>query len=135
MPLLLDTGVLYALADKDDEWHERCVDYVQSSRELLLVPVTVIPEAAYLVGARLGSSAERQLIRSISEREVTLESLTDVDVDRCTDLMGKYTDIGFVDASVVAIAERLRLTAIATTDRRHFSGIRPRHRASFTLVP
>jgi uncharacterized protein len=35
----------------------------------------------------------------------------------------------------VAIAERLRLTAIATTDRRHFSGIRPRHRASFTLVP
>ncbi len=47
MPILLDTGILYALADRDDAWHERAVDYVGSVREPLLTVVTAIPEAAY----------------------------------------------------------------------------------------
>ena len=33
------------------------------------------------------------------------------------------------------IAERLRLTTIATTDRRHFSTIRPTHVEAFELLP
>ena len=50
-------------------------------------------------------------------------------------LMSKYPDLGFVDSSVVAIAERLLIDTIATTDRRHFSGVRPSHVPHFTLVP
>jgi len=42
---------------------------------------------------------------------------------------------GFVDASVVAVAERLRLRVIATTDTRHFGAVRPRHTSSFELLP
>ena len=34
-----------------------------------------------------------------------------------------------------AVAERLKLKVIATTDRRDFSRIRPRHVKSFELVP
>ena len=40
-----------------------------------------------------------------------------------------------VDASVVAIAERLEQDTIATLDRRHFSVVRPLHVDAFTLVP
>lgn len=47
-------------------------------------------------------------------------------------LMAKYPDLGFVDSSVVAIAERLIIGTIATTDRRH---LRPSHVERFTLVP
>jgi len=36
---------------------------------------------------------------------------------------------------IVAIAERLGLSTIATTDRRHFASVRPRHVAAFRLVP
>lgn len=43
-----------------------------------------------------------------------------------------YSSTGFVDASVVAIAERLRHGTIATTDRRHFTAIRPRHVGAFS---
>jgi hypothetical protein len=32
-------------------------------------------------------------------------------------------DLGFVDAAVVALAETLGLTRIATTDRRHFDPV------------
>lgn len=58
MPLLLDTGVLYALADVDDAWHARVRDFFKAERQLLLVPVTVIPEAAYLMRKRLGVLAD-----------------------------------------------------------------------------
>ena len=27
MPVLVDTGILYALADRDDDWHGRAVEY------------------------------------------------------------------------------------------------------------
>jgi uncharacterized protein len=36
---------------------------------------------------------------------------------------------------VVAAAERLGVTTIATTDRRDFSVVRPSHTPSFELVP
>jgi predicted nucleic acid-binding protein len=135
MPLLLDTGVLYALADEDDDWHDRCRALIRTNREPLLAPVTVIPEAACLIHSRLGAAAEQRLVQSIAARELNVEMLGDTDWKRSVALMAEYPDIGLVDASVVAIAERLRLTTIATTDRRDFRRIRPRHRPAFDLVP
>jgi uncharacterized protein len=135
MPALLDTGILYALADRDDGWHQRSVEYVSTLREPLLATMTVIPEAAYLIRDRLGEAAERRLVRSIVNAELHVEDLLDADWARTAELMKKYPEIGFVDASVVAVAERLRLPAIVTTDRRHFAQVRPRHRAAFELLP
>jgi hypothetical protein len=42
------------------------------------------------------------------------------------ELVGTYLDLplGIVDAAVVAIAERLQLTEIATLDHRHFAVVR-----------
>jgi uncharacterized protein len=36
---------------------------------------------------------------------------------------------------VVAAAERLEVTEIATTDRRHFDVVRPAHLETFELLP
>jgi predicted nucleic acid-binding protein len=60
-----------------------------------------------------------------------------VDVDRMVELVEKYADfpLGAVDASVIAIAERLGADAIATLDRRHFMVVRPNSSVSFALVP
>jgi uncharacterized protein len=43
--------------------------------------------------------------------------------------------LGSVDASVVAAAERLRATTVATLDRRHFGVVRPAHTEAFELLP
>src|SRR2546428_2804688 len=110
MPLLLDTGVLYAIADADDDWHKRVVEYLRAASEVLTAPVTVLPEVAYLLHVRLGARAERTFIASLAAGDVTVEPLTTVDLTRASTLMVKYPAIGFVDASVVAVAERLRLS-------------------------
>jgi uncharacterized protein len=48
-----------------------------------------------------------------------------------------YADLplGTVDASVIAVAERLRLTEVATLDRRRFTVVRPRHTTALNLLP
>jgi predicted nucleic acid-binding protein len=135
MPLLLDTGVLYALADTDDAWHGRARDYLATHPDVLLVPITVVPEITYLLHVRLGPSAERRFVASLATGEVAVESLTTADLKRCASLLERHPKIGFVDASVVAVAERLRLRTIATTDHRDFAVMRPVHVPAFELVP
>jgi hypothetical protein len=71
--------------------------------------VAVLPEAAYLLAAHLGPAAEQALVRSVANGEMTLEALTLPGLRRTLDLLSRYAAarIGFVDAAVVATAERL----------------------------
>ena len=135
MPLLVDTGVLYALADRGDAWHARVRTYLRAHPQTLLAPVTILPEVAYLLRDRIGADAELAFVRSIARGELAVESLHGRDMARAEELMQAYEDLGFVDTTVVAIAERLKAIAIATTDRRHFATVRPAHRDGFLLVP
>ena len=135
MAVLVDTGILYALADEDDAWHERAREWAEESAELLIVPVAVLPEVTYLLNSRLGAAAELAFVQSAAAGELEIEPLRQQDLTRCVDVMRRYPEIGFVDATIVAVAERLKIAAIATTDRRHFSIIKSRHTSSYQLVP
>jgi uncharacterized protein len=135
MPVVVDTGVLYAAADTGDSWHRRVKTWLEGTSEPLLVPVTVLPEVTYLLAARLGPEAERSFVAAIAEGELGVEPVSKTDLDRCRALLDEYPQIGFVDASIVAVMERLRLQVLATTDRRHFSRVRPRHVRALDLVP
>jgi predicted nucleic acid-binding protein len=59
------------------------------------------------------------------------------DWPRIADLVEQYRDfpLGGIDASVVALAERLHAETIVTLDARHFRAVRPKHRRAFRLVP
>ena len=135
MAVLVDTGILYALADADDRWHDPATAWLEDFSELLIVSVTALPEVAYLLHTRLGAAAELAFVQSLAAGELEVEDLRRSDLARCTEVMRRYPDIGFVDASIVVMAERLRIEAIATTDRRHFQTIKPKHAKAFTLVP
>jgi len=138
MPMVIvDTGILYAMADRDDSWHERVKDYLQTQTDILIVPVTVLPEICYLLNTYIGQDSERSLVNSLLQGEMKVENLTTDDLRRTLTLLEHYADanIGLVDATLVAIAERMKIQRILTTDRRHFSLIRPRHYSHFELLP
>lgn len=135
MPLLVDTGVIYALADRRDAWHARVRKYLLAHPDTLLAPVTILPEVAYLLRARIGADAELAFARSIAKGELAVEAVQRADLARAAELMNAYRDLGFVDTTVVAVAERLRMPSIVTTDRRHFATVRPIHRERFILFP
>ena len=137
MTVLADTGALYALVDADDRWHARVVEWWRGNTRPVLVPAPVLPEVTYLLGTRIGAAAEEAFVRAVADGEFTLEPLEAEDVPRAAELMRTYGDLplGFVDAAVVATAERLGIREVLTTDRRHFGLVRPRHLRAFVLVP
>lgn len=125
--VVADTGPLYALIDRSDAWHERVVSWWSSPRHVR-VPVTVLPEVCYLLGTRIGARAEHAFVRAVADGEFVVEPLEAEDVERAAELMREYLDfpLGFVDATVIAIAERLEAREILTTDRRHFGAVKMR---------
>ncbi len=135
MPLLLDTGALYALADADDAWHRRMSNFLTLERQTLVTPATVIAEGAYLIRSRLGPHIEKEFAESLAAGEIVIENLSQADLARCAELLGTYDFLGLVDASLVAVAERLKLKALVTTDRRDFRRVRPKHVPAFELLP
>lgn len=135
MPVLVDTGILYALTDADDAWHERAVEWVDGTSDLLIVPTTVLPEVAYLLHERLGADVELKFLQSIAAGELELEEIRRQDLARCCEIMARYPELGFVDASIVTVAERLKIRTVATTDRRHFNAVSPTHAKRFETVP
>jgi predicted nucleic acid-binding protein len=135
--IVADTGPLYALVDRSDAWHARALEWWASNRSPVVVPVTVLPEVTYLLQTRIGPDAEIAFVRAVAAGEFSVEPLDPDDLDRVAVIMREYADLrlGFVDASVVAIAERLEARTILTTDRRHFGTIRPQHARGFDLAP
>lgn len=135
--LLVDVGPLVAAAATRDRNHARCVALLTGDPGPLVVPALVLTEVAYLLGDRIGPRAEVAFARAIAQDEFVVEPPHPSDWPRIAELTETYADLplGLVDASVIAVAERLRTTRIATLDHRHFAVVRPRHIGSFTLVP
>jgi uncharacterized protein len=135
--IIVDTGPIVAAADADDHDYLRCIDMFKATRRPWLVPQPVLAEVCYLLERERGSRAEAAFLRSFGRREFELVPLAVEDTDRMADLVETYANLplGGVDASVIAIAERLNLATIATLNRRDFAVVRPRHVKALTLVP
>lgn len=137
MSLLLDTGPLVAAANSRDQHHQACADLLRTNPGPLLIPATVIVEVCQLLASRRGPAAEAAFLASLDTSAVMIVDLEPVDYHRAAALVAQYADLplGAVDATVIAVAERLRIAEVATLDRRHFSVVRPTHVDAFTLLP
>lgn len=95
----------------------------------------VLAEATYLVGTRLGPAVEATFLARLASSDI--EAPTGRDLIRISELVLEYADfpLGGVDASVVALAERLDAETVVTLDHRHFRAVRPAHCESFRLLP
>jgi predicted nucleic acid-binding protein len=135
--IVVDTGPIVALLNDRDDHHERCRDFLANHPGPLLLPTTVFTEVCMLAERRRGTRAELAFLADVRAGLFTLLESTSADLDRIAELVDTYADLplGTVDASVIALAERLNLPAVATLDHRHFSIVRPRHTRALTLLP
>jgi len=135
--LVLDTGPVLALLDAGDPDHQRCVALVENMDEPLVIPATVLVEVDYWVIKLLGHEAWAVFLDDLSRGAYRLENLTEADLVRAAELERTYADLdlGLVDASVIAVCERLDEPKVATLDRRDFAVVRPRHRDALELLP
>ena len=134
---LVDTSFVFALVNQGDRHHQQCAATARALRGNLIIPVTVLPEIAYLTSARLGHHVMRQVMDNLAGSGWTVETLSREDWARSNALLAVYADseLDWVDSTLAAMAERLNIRTLLTLDRRHFGLIRPRHCPAFDLLP
>ena len=132
---LIDSGVMFSAINQRDIDHERCRDLLSSGQFRLIVPALCLSEVAHLTERDLGPAVEERFVRSLADMEVRAPDSGDW--PRIADLIRRYADfpLGTVDASVIALAERMDVRTIFTLDRRHFGAVRPAHIEAFELLP
>lgn len=137
MALILDTGPLYASLDRSDADHAACRALIEAVQEPLVIPAPVLVEVDYWIHQRLQPGVLVALLGDIEAGAYRVEDVSPVDFVRVRELCDRHADadIGFVDAAVLAIVERLDEPKLATLDHRHFATLRPRHRESLQLLP
>ena len=135
MTLLADTNALLVLMDAQDSAYESVRRLAE--KESIIVPASVLPEVDYLAGKYFGARVARTFIDDVIQGAYDFLQVDMSDIRRAYELMGTYADaeIGYVDASIVALAERYNLNRILTFDRRHFSMFRPKGLEYLELLP
>jgi uncharacterized protein len=135
--LIVDTNVWLAAADRRSDRHGDCSAVLRTHHHELAAPVPVIAETSWLILDRLGAGSQNEFLRTVASGRVEAVDLEAADWARCVELTETYADMSLdlMDASIVAVAERLGLDRIATLNRRDFTVVRPRHVDAFELVP
>lgn len=107
------------------------------TRSDLAIVAPAVAETSWLIESRLGPHAEAAFLRVVTSVRFDIVDLVSEDYVRAIDLVETYDDLGlgFVDASIVAVAERLGQTSLATLNHRDFAVVRPNHCEAFELVP
>lgn len=123
--------------DSRDPDHERCGRLLLEAAETRVIPAPVLPELDYLLQRAIGPHPFLKLLAEINAGIYVVRELNAADYLRVGQLCETYSDppIGFVDAAVLAIVERLGEPKLATLDRRHFALMRPRHVEALRLLP
>lgn len=137
MALIVDTGPLVAALDRRDPHHARCAGLIGDSREDLVVPGMALVELDYFC-ARIGlHDAWLAFLEDVDAGAWRVEHPSAADLRRARELQRQYRDLelGVVDASIVALCERLGEEKLATLDRRDFAAVRPSHVGALQLLP
>ncbi len=115
---------------------QKCIELLAAQRQNLGAPVPVIAEASWLILDRLGVDAQRRFLALIPSGDLLPIDLTSEDWVRTISLCETYRDLRLdvMDACIVAVAERLGLTTIASMNTRDFSVVRPIHCDALELL-
>jgi uncharacterized protein len=133
----LDTSVVYAQMDRNDDHHVAVSAWMEEQSDDLVTTPLAVAEMDYLLTRMGGLVAAAALRRDLKAQTYEVDwwptaMAESVAVADRHASMG----LGLVDSSLVALAARLATTRIATLDERHFRALEPlTGEPAFTLLP
>jgi predicted nucleic acid-binding protein len=114
--ILIDAGPLIALFDKDDNYHEKIINFLKGKKYKYITTNAVITEVTYM----LNFSIEAQILflEWIMKEGVLLQEIQQNDIARIVELTKKYRDrpMDYADATLVVAAEMTGINKIISID-------------------
>lgn len=112
--ILVDTGPLVALLDRNDRWHRQVRGYLSRYRGSLVTTWPVLTEAASLCGA----DEQIALIGMVESGAIEIAPQTAADAARVKWYLAKYRDRSpdLADLSLLALADATGIDSILTID-------------------
>jgi predicted nucleic acid-binding protein len=133
---LVDTGAVVSLVNRADRHHAAAVEWFKRFRGQLLTTEAVITETAYILAASPAHlrAALLWFERARAAGLLLVEPVSDYAA--LSRIIAQYASLpcDYADASLIALAERTGVAAIATVDQRDFSVYRLRGRRRFRIV-
>ena len=133
---LIDTGPIVAYLDSSDRAHERIATALEGFRGVLVTSGAVLTEAMFLLSGTAGGP--KLLAQFVRESRIRVFDLAQAnELWQAAELMEQYGDtpMDYADATLVLLADALRVNAVLTLDRRGFSTYRTRARKTFKVLP
>lgn len=135
--ILVDTGALYALADRSDANHRAATTCLNTLAEPLAIHGLILAETWYMLESRLGRLPARRLCEKVAAGDLTLLAVEADDIAAALAIEQRYADLslGLTDAVSFVLCEREEIVAAFTFDRKHFGAFRPAHAPALRLLP
>ena len=137
MALIADTSGLLAAINGGDRAHEDVRRCLERERGPILVPDLVIAEVDYLLLRHVGRAAEEAFLEDLADGSLARAGLQNADLVRALEIVRRYRegDVGVIDATIVALAERLSVDRVLTLDLRHFRSFQLPSQRPFVILP
>jgi predicted nucleic acid-binding protein len=133
--ILIDTGPIVAIFDKNDNYHNTCFDLLETIKAPLITTTAVLTEAFYLLS--FSWHTQNALWKFIIQGNLSIYDLDNSLLKMCHELMNKYHDLpmDFADASLIAVTEAENISTVFTLDHKDFKVYKTKHGKGFKLLP
>jgi predicted nucleic acid-binding protein len=114
--VLVDSGPLIALFDRDDSYHEKIKAFIREIPYRFVSTLAVLTEVSHMLDFSV--NAQIDFFEWVMRRGVILEQIEQDDISRVISLTRKYSDLpmDFADATLVIAAEKTGLHSIISID-------------------
>jgi predicted nucleic acid-binding protein len=131
--VVLDTSVVVALMRARDAEHERVRRFVETLDDDLVTSPLAVAEMDRIAAA-LGPEFSMGLWEDLRSGAYAVRWWADAMVETIA-IAREHPEIGLTDASLVALAARIRTDRIATLDLDHFRSLTTADGEAFVLLP
>lgn len=136
--IVLDTSVALAFMDRRDADHDLVREWMDELGDELVTTPLILAELDHLVSRQGGAVAARALRDDFKHGAYQLEWWPSA-LPETIEVAERWAsmELGVADASLVALAARVKTIEIATLDERHFRAVRPMNDpdGAFKLLP
>lgn len=135
--MIADTSFVVALMNASDADHRSVREFYAGYQRPLVTTPLALAEIDHLVHRAAGPPGTAILCEQIDTGALRVEWWPSA-IHRVVEVAAEHAamEIGFADASIVALAERMETTAIGTLDERHFRRLVPlTGEPAFRLLP